>query len=85
MLIHKTTVVWLFQERERVSGDRLFCVRGNQPYISRKLGAIACRDTQIPEVLLIVHIGEICVFANQVKSWKVGRIVQFAYYKCTGS
>ena len=71
----------LFQEGERVSADRLFWVRGNQPYSSKQLGAIVCEDTQIPEVHSTVHTGEIYVFANPVKSWKVGRIVQFAYYK----
>eukprot|EP00731_Ephydatia_muelleri_P021814 Em0014g405a len=30
--IHKTTAVWLFQEGERVSADRLFRVRQKQPY-----------------------------------------------------
>lgn len=83
MHIHKTTVVWLFQEGERVSADRLFRVRGNQPYSSQQVGAIACRDTQIPGVHSTVHTGEICVFTDPVKSWKVGRIVQFAYYKET--
>ena len=74
-------LVWLFQEGERVSADWLFRVRSNQPHSSKQLGAIACRDTQIPEVRSTVHTGEICVFADPVKSWKVGRIVQFAYYK----
>ena len=32
--IHKTTAVWLFQEGERVSSDRLFRVREKQPYSS---------------------------------------------------
>ena len=32
MFIHKTTAVWLFQEGERVSADRLFRVRETQPY-----------------------------------------------------
>ena len=31
--INKTTVVWLFQEGERLSADRMFRVRNKQPYI----------------------------------------------------
>ena len=33
MFISKTTAVWLLQEGERVSTDRLFRVRSKQPYI----------------------------------------------------
>ena len=32
--IYKLTAVWLFQECERVSADRLFRVRSKQPYSS---------------------------------------------------
>ena len=32
VIIRKTTAVWLFQETERVSSDRLFRVRLKQPY-----------------------------------------------------
>ena len=34
VLIRKTTAIWLFQETERVSADRLFRVRLKQPYAS---------------------------------------------------
>ena len=34
ILIRKTTAIWLFQETERVSADRLFRVRLKQPYSS---------------------------------------------------
>lgn len=34
VLIRKTTAIWLFQESERVSADRLFRVRLKQPYAS---------------------------------------------------
>ena len=32
--VWKSTAVWLFQEGERVSSDRLFCVRAAQPICS---------------------------------------------------
>ena len=39
ILIRKTTAVWLFQESERVSSDRLFGVRDKQPFSS---DCVAC-------------------------------------------
>ena len=39
ILIRKTTAVWLFQESERVSSDRLFRVRDKQPFSS---DCVAC-------------------------------------------
>ena len=35
VLIRKTTVIWLFQETERISADRLFRVRLKQPFASQ--------------------------------------------------
>ena len=32
VFIHKTTAVWLLQEGERVSANRLFRVRSKQPF-----------------------------------------------------
>ena len=32
IFVKKTTVTWLLQEGERVSSDRLFCVREKQPF-----------------------------------------------------
>ena len=32
VMIRKQTAVWLFQETERVSSDRLFRVRSKQPH-----------------------------------------------------
>ena len=37
--IRKTTAVWLFQEGERVSSDRLFRVRSKQPFSSEANGS----------------------------------------------
>ena len=34
IFIRKTTVLWLLQESERVSNDRLFCIREKQPFSS---------------------------------------------------
>ena len=79
--MNKTTVVWLLQEGERVLVDRLFRVRGDQTYSCKRPSAIAHVNSPIPVVCSTVHIGDICVFAESTKSWKIDRILKFAYYK----
>ena len=61
MFIHKTTAVWLFQEGERVSADRLFRVREIQPYttntkvISSSEGSKAAIVTKQP----VLEVGNV--------------------------
>ena len=55
IFIKKTTAVWLIQESERVSCDRFYRVRRNQPYTSKsksfkKLKAIAIATNQSPKL-----------------------------------
>ena len=90
IFIRKTTLVWLFQEGERVSSDRLFRVRSTQPY-SKALQSITKhdRDFKLPMTDEQVSLGDLCVFKGLVKNttvdnanqWKIGRIIQFANYK----
>ena len=47
LYIHKTTAVWLHQETERVSSDRLICVRSKQPFSTDSKTA----KTQLPSVM----------------------------------
>ena len=47
VLIRKTTAIWLFQETERVSADRLFKVRLEQPYAS--VGTQKCATAKVNE------------------------------------
>lgn len=82
LYIRKTTAVWLFQEGERVSSDRLFRVRCKQPYstttslVKQNVNLEAAQ----PIISSTVQIGELCVF--QVKDgWRIGRVLQFAKYQ----
>ena len=78
--IHKTTAVWLLQESERVSTDRLFRVRAKQPYSNcsqSKVGSqyhsslVSIKDN-------IVEVDHVCVFKPEEDSWIIGKILQFS-------
>ena len=64
LYIRKFTLVWLLQERERVSSDHLFRVRAKQPYnTSTKLLLPSTNiDSSIPIVNDDIKLGEFCVF-----------------------
>jgi len=72
--VRKTTVVWLLQEGEWVSADRLFQVRTRQPRAvsSTKTMHIAQIDTSDPIVCDNISIGNVCVFKFSMREWKVG-------------
>ena len=79
ILIRKTTALWLLQEGERISSDRLFRVRCKQPYSdnlsdiksSQKFKPIVIVDTPSSDVVLIDNNDDID-FSNQ---WvKIGGI-----------
>ena len=65
--INKTTVVWLLQEGERVSADRLFRVRNKQPFSSSSDKPV-CSSSDLsdnssnPVVSETLSVGDICVF-----------------------
>ena len=82
LFIHKTTAVWLLQENEKLSSDRLFRVRSKQPYAT-DLGKIqvSCENTDQPFRSSTVAVGDICAFIDSTCCWKIGRILQFSYYK----
>ena len=73
VFIHKTTAVWLLQEGERVSSDRLFRVHTKQP-------ASTSISVDIPTVCSTVDIGNLCIFKTSDGFVKIGRLLQFAYY-----
>lgn len=86
VFIRKTTAVWLFQEGERVSSDRLFRVRSKQPYDSKGVKQELCttsEDCELPIINKIIRIGEFCVFNTDESkcTWSIGRVLQFAKYK----
>ena len=82
--IRKSTAVWLFQECERVSADRLFRVRSKQPYSSNfgpdtlQIKSGIDETSDLPQKLEVVQIGDVCVFLIQ-HEWRIGKVLQFYY------
>ena len=68
--IRKTTLIWLLQEGERMSSDRLFRVRAKQPYnTSTKLLLPSTNvDSSIPTVNDDIKLGDFYVFWD-VSGW----------------
>ena len=64
--IRKTTAVWLFQEGERVSSDRLFRVRAKQPFNTDSTATRSDTSSRVngalPQVMETVEVGEMWVF-----------------------
>ena len=78
--IHKTTAVWLLQEGERVSSDRLFRVRAKQPF-SCEFHHQTRTPANTPTVCTTIQVGDICVFKASQGEWRLGRILQFSYFQ----
>ena len=78
--IHKTTAVWLLQEGERVSSDRLFRVRAKQPFSCEVQHQMRTPDNT-PTVCSTIQVGDICVFKASQGEWRLGRILQFSYFR----
>ena len=80
--IRKTTAVWLFQESEYVSSDRLFRVRSKQPNVSPRNESTRSRasvvDAPVPQVCTSITVGEICIF-KCTKTWHIGKVLQFKF------
>ena len=85
----KTTLVWMLQESERLSSDRLLHVREKQPYSSATCTNSSTSGSleSTPIVAGSVSTGEICVFLFQINdgySWDIGKILQFSSDKRNG-
>jgi len=80
--IRKTTLVWLLQENERLSSDRLFRVREKQPFSSSAHAYSNSRAVMsIPIKASSVSPGDVCVFIFEISagySWDLGKIIQFS-------
>ncbi|XP_065903295.1 uncharacterized protein [Dysidea avara] len=60
-LFIRKTLVWLFQENERISSDHLFRVRAHQPFNSSgKIIMSQCDNSKLPTVKDSVCLGDIC-------------------------
>ena len=79
--VRKRTVVWLFTEGERVSNDRLFRVRAIQPFSSNSPASTTSEHQQTPYRSNHVSIGDICAFKKNDGRFRVGKVLQFAYFK----
>ena len=83
VFIRKTTAIWLFQEYERVSSDRLFRVRMKQPNSSESHVNLpkASDANHLPARCEAINIGDICVFQNtSCSEWKLGKVLRFFYH-----
>ena len=81
VFIHKTTAVWLLQEGERLSTDRLFRVRAKQPFSTDNVRSKTTPvSTEHPTVCSTVEIGSVCAFKCNAIIWKIGRLLQFAHH-----
>ena len=78
--IHKTTAVWLLQEGERISSDRLFRVRAKQPFAIEQQNQERHLNTN-PFVCLTINVGDYCMFKVSDETYKLGKVLQFSYYK----
>ena len=89
--VRKTTLVWIFQQAECVSTDRLYRVRNKQPYSttlgqeSKAENSNSCHGDigshDIPQIYKRIEIGDICAFKSLkiTHGWRLGEILQFAY------
>ena len=79
-MIRKQTAVWLFQETERVSSDRLFRVRAKQPHTESDdtLASASLRENGNPIAAQYVAIGDLCVLEYGHTQAKIGKVLQLA-------
>ncbi len=83
LFLNKTTVVWLYQEGERVSSDGLFRVRSKQPFSSETPKHALHEEVKTagnPVVCTTLEMGDVCIFKILPTEWKIGRVLQFSYY-----
>ena len=82
--IRKTTAVWLFQEYERVSGDRLFRVRMvqlNSSESQANINQMQSNDDNLPAKHEIVRVGDVCIFQKKNSTdWSMGKVLHFFYH-----
>ena len=87
IFIRKKTAVWLLNDGERVSSDRIFRVRSKQPNESKetiKLSTIMSDPVENkPIVSNHVVIGDFCVFYDGTVP-KIGKVLQFLKYDIKG-
>jgi len=83
IFVCKSTLVWLYQEGERVSSDGLFRVRVKQPYSTSVQQISSNHNTSIlPKVQECIALGDLCAFQDSSeRGWIICRVTQFSKYK----
>ena len=84
IFVRTSTIVWLLQEGERVSIDRLIRVKVKQPYSSsdKQLSSKNLNEiSKLSQKRDDVELGDLCVFVEETNGWMIGKIMQFARYK----
>ena len=82
IFVRKSTLVWLFQEGERVSANGLFRVCAKQPFSTPIQPIRSQSDFSVPEVREFIELGEFCVFQDvTTKQWSIVKVTQFANFK----
>jgi hypothetical protein len=79
VMIRKQTAVWLFQETERVSSDRLFRVRSKQPHSGSDktvTSSISMTEDENPVKADNITIGDLCVFKAGHSQATIGKVLQ---------
>ena len=86
VLIRKRTAVWLFNDTEHVSSDRLFRVRANfnENGTNKHSDSVIMKEnTKTPVVSEYIVVGDVCVFICDGMP-KVGKVLQFTKYDTKG-
>jgi len=76
--IRKSTAVWLFQEFERVSIDRIFRVRSKQPNSSEFTVNLSEKETRqgFPQKCKSIKVGDLCIFQkHHSENWVIGKVL----------
>ena len=81
-LLRKSTIVWLLQEGEHVSSDRLIRVRAKQPHSDGSTSvstATLLYSHTVPYQDKTIHCSQICAFLpKNVVEVELGRVIQFS-------
>ena len=87
-LYEKKTAIWLFQETEKVSSDRLFRVHSKQPNTSDKSVSFPRQmENTDPVKAKYIVVGELCVFnysSENPSQFRIGKVLQFVQYQDKG-
>ena len=86
--IRKQTAVWLLQEPERLSSDRLFRVRAKMPCEAKSPSKVSpiCTVSSQPIKAEYLVVGDLCAFKTLTTTpqFKIGKVLQFILFDKEG-